>query len=181
MGEPTRVPGQANEWGQASSEERARTQPSRQRGLLLVGLFKLGKAIFFAAVGAGALHLVNRNMRSVLTHGVDILGIDPERHFVSVLLQHVQFIDPHEMRKAGLLSFLYAAICVVEGAGLVLKRRWAGYLTVMLTALGLPWEGFELLVKFSTYKLALLAINFGVLLYLLWILKKREVEASLTL
>lgn len=181
MGEPTRVPGQTNEWGEAPSEERARTQPSRQRGLLLVGLFKLGKAIFFAAVGAGALHLVNRNMSSVLTHGVDILGIDPERHFVSVLLQHVQFIDPHEMRKAGLLSFLYAAVCVVEGAGLVLKKRWAGYLTVILTALGLPWEGFELLVKFSTYKLALLAINFGVLLYLLWILKRREADASLTL
>ncbi len=180
MGEPTRVREQANELGHAPGKEQALTQRSRQRGLLLVGLFKLGKALFFAAVGAGALHLVNRNIRSVMMHMVDVLGIDPERHFVSVLLDHVQFIDPHELRKAGVLSFLYAAVCVVEGAGLVLKKRWAGYLTVILTALGLPWEGFELLVKFSTYKLGLLAVNFGVLLYLLWILKRRETEENLT-
>jgi uncharacterized membrane protein (DUF2068 family) len=177
--EQTSVQGQANGPGQAPSQEQAWTQSDRQRGLLLVGLFKLGKALFFAAVGAGALHLVNRNMRSVLMHVVDVLGIDPERHFVSVLLDHVQFIDPHELRKAGVLSFLYAAVCVVEGAGLVLKKRWAGYFTVILTALGLPWEGFELLVRFSLYKLALLAINFGVLLYLLWILKRRETGESL--
>ena len=35
------------------------------QGLLLVGLFKLSKAIFFTAVGAGALHLVHQEPRRV--------------------------------------------------------------------------------------------------------------------
>ncbi len=177
MQDQTRVRGRADERGAASRVNTALARIGNQRGLLLVGLFKLSKAVFFTAVGAGALHLVNRNIRSVLLHAVDVLRIDPERHFVSVLLDHVGFIDPHELRKAGILSFLYAMVCVVEGTGLVLERRWAEYFTVILTALGLPWEGFELLVRFAAYKLVLLVINFGVLVYLLWILKKRRDES----
>ncbi len=174
MQDPARERGRGTEGVAVWRADPAGPRMGHSRGLLLVGLFKLSKAVFFTAVGAGALHLVNRDLGSVLLHVIDALGIDPERHFVTVLLNHVEFIDPHELRKAGVLSFLYATVCVVEGAGLVLEKRWAEYFTVILTVAGLPWEGFELLRKFSSYKLALLAINFGVLLYLLWILKRRK-------
>ena len=56
------------------------------------------------------------------------------------------------------------------------EKRWAEYFTVFLTAMGLPWEGYELVERFSPYKVGLLAINLVVLLYLLWILKKRRQE-----
>jgi uncharacterized membrane protein (DUF2068 family) len=147
-----------------------------ERGLLLVGLFKLSKAIFFTAVGAGALHLVNKDVGSVLMHVIDTLRIDPERHFVGILMDHVGLISRHDLRRAGILSFLYAVVCVVEGTGLVLEKRWAEYFTVILTAMGLPWESYELVERFSVYKVGLLGINLVVLLYLLWILKKRRKE-----
>jgi uncharacterized membrane protein (DUF2068 family) len=149
-----------------------------ERGLLLVGLFKLSKAIFFTAVGAGALHLVNKDIGVVLLQVVDALRIDPERHFVTLLVDHAGLIDPHELRRASLLSFLYAVVCVVEGTGLVLEKRWAEYFTVILTTLGLPWESYELVESYSSYKVALLAINLIVLLYLLWILKRKREEAE---
>jgi uncharacterized membrane protein (DUF2068 family) len=145
-----------------------------ERGLLLVGLFKLSKAIFFTAVGAGALDLMNKNISDVVLRIIDALRIDPERHFVGILMEHVGLIQPHQLRRAGILSFLYAMVCVVEGTGLMLEKRWAEYFTVMLTAIGLPWESYELLERYSPYKVALLVINLGVLLYLLWILKKRR-------
>ena len=145
-----------------------------ERGLLLVGIFKLSKAIFFTAVGAGALDLVNKDIGGVVLRIIDALRIDPESRFVGILMEHVGLIDPHELRKAGILSFLYAVVCIVEGTGLMLEKRWAEYFTVILTATGLPWEGYELLERFSPYKVGLMVINFGVLLYLLWILKKRR-------
>jgi uncharacterized membrane protein (DUF2068 family) len=147
-----------------------------QRGLLLVGLFKLSKAIFFTAVGAGALHLVNKDIGSVLMSVIDALRIDPERHFVGILMDHAGLISSHDLRRAGILSFLYAMVCVVEGTGLVLEKRWAEYFTVILTATGLPWESYELVERFSPYKVGLLVINLVVLLYLLWILKKKREE-----
>ena len=147
-----------------------------ERGLLLVGLFKLSKAIFFTAVGAGALDLMNKNINDVVLSVIDALRIDPERRFVGILMEHVGLIQPHDLRRAGILSFLYAMVCVVEGTGLMLEKRWAEYFTVILTASALPWESYELIEKFSPYKVALLVINLVVLLYLLWILKKRREE-----
>ena len=145
-----------------------------ERGLLLVGLFKLSKAIFFTAVGAGALNLMNKNISDVTMHIIDALRIDPERHFVGILMEHVGLIQPNQLRRAGILSFMYAAVCVVEGTGLMLEKRWAEYFTVILTAMGLPWESYELVERYSPYKVVLLLINLGVLLYVLWILKKRR-------
>jgi uncharacterized membrane protein (DUF2068 family) len=161
-----------------SETHRAPSKSGHARGLLLVGLFKLSKAVFFTAVGAGALHLVNKNVEAVLMHVIDALRIDPERRFVTVLLDHAGMIDTHALRRASLLSFLYAVVCVVEGGGLVLEKPWAEYFTVILTALGLPWESYELLERYSPYKVGLLLINLVVLLYLLWILKKRREVAS---
>ncbi len=164
-----------------STKKRARSRavrpPARtghSRGLLLVGIFKLSKAIFFTAVGAGALHLVHKDLGDVLMHMVDALRIDPESRFVGMLMYKADLINVHQLRRAGTLSILYAAVCVVEGTGLVMEKRWAEYFTVILTAMGLPWESYELLERFSPYKVVLLAVNLVVLLYLLWVLKKKR-------
>ncbi len=157
-----------------SERRRASSQIGHQRGLLVVGLFKLSKAVFFTAVGAGALRLVNRDVGAALMNLIDALRIDPERRFVGILMEHAGLINSYQLRRAGILSFLYAMVCVVEGTGLVLEKGWAEYFTVILTAMGLPWESYELMERFSIYKIALLAINLVVLLYLLWILKKKR-------
>jgi uncharacterized membrane protein (DUF2068 family) len=168
--------GRMHERGAQSRIKLALARIGHERGLLLVGLFKLSKAIFFTAVGAGALDLVNKDIGSVVMHIIDALRIDPERRFVAILMEHAGLIDPHQLRRAGILSFLYAVVCVVEGTGLMLEKRWAEYFTVILTATGLPWESYELMERYSPYKVGLLVINLAVLLYLLWILKKRREE-----
>jgi uncharacterized membrane protein (DUF2068 family) len=151
---------------------------NHSRGLLVVGLFKLTKAVFFAAVGAGALHLVDKNVAEVLRHILEALRVGPESHIVEFLVSKATLINSHQLREAGTLSFLYSAVCVVEGTGLVLRKRWAEYFTVALTAMGLPWESYELMNKFSMYKVALLLINLAVLLYLLWVLKRKREDAA---
>jgi uncharacterized membrane protein (DUF2068 family) len=151
---------------------------NHSRGLLIVGVFKLTKAVFFTAVGAGALHLVHKNVADVLKHILDALRVGPESHVVGFLVGKATMINSHQLREASTLSFLYAAVCVVEGTGLVLRKGWAEYFTVILTAMGLPWESYELMERFSMYKVALLAINLAVLIYLLWVLKRKREEAA---
>jgi len=172
--------GRMHERGAQSRIKVALGRIGHERGLLLVGLFKLSKAIFFTAVGAGALDLMNKNISDVVRHIIDALRIDPERHFVGILMEHVGLIQPHQLKRAGILSFLYAMVCVVEGTGLMLEKRWAEYFTVILTAMGLPWESYELMQSFSWYKVGLMVINVVVLLYLLWILKKRREGEGIT-
>jgi uncharacterized membrane protein (DUF2068 family) len=143
-------------------------------GLLAVGLFKLTKAIFFTALGAAALHLIHRDVAEMLRQIVDKWGLDADPHLVAILMNKARLIDAHKLKEAGTLSFLYAAVCVVEGTGLVLRKRWAEFFTVSLTAMGLPWEGYELVHKFSPYKVGLLVVNLVVLGYLLWVLKQKK-------
>lgn len=159
-----------------SGAEHAPSEAGHSRGLLLVGIFKLSKAVFFTAVGAGALHLVHKDVGDVLMHTVDALRLDAQNLVVRGLMDKAQLVDSHKLREAGTLSFLYAAVCVVEGTGLVMEKGWAEYFTVILTAMGLPWESYELLERFSPYKVVLLAVNLVVLLYLLWVLKKKKQE-----
>jgi uncharacterized membrane protein (DUF2068 family) len=164
--------------GAESANRPASRKRTHSRGLLLVGIFKYSKAVFFTAVGAGALHLVHKDVGNVLMRVIEAMRIDPESRFVGLLMGKVDLINVHDLQRAGTLSILYAAVCLVEGTGLVLEKRWAEYFTVILTAMGLPWESYELLEHFSAYKVALVVVNLVVLLYLVWILKKKKEEEA---
>jgi uncharacterized membrane protein (DUF2068 family) len=147
------------------------------RGLLIVGLFKLSKAVFFSVVGVAALRLVHRDLGELAMNVVDALHFDPESRLAGFLLDKADVIGHHQLREAGMFAFAYAALCLVEGWGLVTQKAWAEYFTVCLTMAALPWESYELLEKFQPYKLALLLVNLMVLAYLLWVLKKKRQRA----
>jgi uncharacterized membrane protein (DUF2068 family) len=152
------------------------------RGLLLIGLFKLGKALFFGALGLGALKLVHYNIGDLAQRLVDstheALHIDPEGKFVTELLDKADTISSHHVRQAGILAFGYACVCVVEGVGLLKRKVWAEYFTIVLTAGALPWEGYELHRSFTWFKVGFMTLNVLVLLYLLWIVKRMRARLA---
>ena len=77
-----------------------------------------------------------------------------------------------------MLSIGYALLCLIEGTGLVMRRVWAEYFTVFVTVMGLPIEGYELMERFTWIKIVVMAINVAVLLYLLWVLKRKRVQEA---
>lgn len=153
---------------------RAEGKGEHSRGLLVVGLFKLSKAIFFTVVGVGALRLVHQDLGEVVMGIVDKLHFDPESRLVGLVLDKADLIGHHQLREAGMFAFAYAALCLVEGYGLMTQKVWAEYFTVCLTMAALPWESYELMAKFELYKVGLVVVNLVVLAYLLWVLKKKK-------
>lgn len=143
-------------------------------GLLLIGLFKLSKALLSIALGVGALKLVHHDLGVVVLRISDILKIDPESRFVALLMSRADLIGAPQLRHFSALTFTYAAICLVEGTGLMLEKRWAEYFTVSLTVLALPWECFELAKEVTAVRVALLIINLIVLAYLVWLLRRQR-------
>lgn len=154
----------------------ADAHPHRQ-GLWLVGLFKLSKVLFFTAVGVGALNLIHKDLGDLAVRFVsrahDWAHLDAEGNFARFLMERSELVTHHQLRQGALFAFLYAGLCLVESVGLLMEKRWAEYFTLTLTALALPWEGFEILRHFAWYKILLTAVNIAVLLYLLWVLKKK--------
>jgi uncharacterized membrane protein (DUF2068 family) len=169
---------QMSEQPAAGIEPDPKPKNPHARGLLLIGLYKLSKAIFFAALGFGALDLIHRNLGDLVLHLVDALRLDPMNKFVSMAMDRADLIGGHQLRQASMASFGYAVLCLIEGTGLVMRKVWAEYFTVFLTAGAMPWEGYELLERYTAFKLGLLLVNMAVLLYLLWVLKKKKLATA---
>ena len=152
---------------------------SHDRGLLLIGLFKLAKAIFFFGVGVGAIHLLHKDLEDEIMRLALKLRLDPESRFVSLLLDKVDLIDAHRLRQISVATFGYSALALTEGVGLLLEKVWAEYLTVILTASFLPWELYELARRLDWFHLSLLLINLAVLGYLVWLLRRKKSSVAL--
>jgi uncharacterized membrane protein (DUF2068 family) len=146
----------------------------RDRGLLLIGLFKLGKSLLFFCLGFGAIHLVHKDLGDEVMRLATALKFDPESRFVSLLLDKVDLIDTHRLREISLATFGYSALALTEGVGLLLEKVWAEYLTLILTVSFLPWELYELARRPSWFRLSLLLINLAVLAYLIWLLRRKR-------
>jgi uncharacterized membrane protein (DUF2068 family) len=150
------------------------------RGLLLIGLFKLSKALLSIVLGVGALKLVHRDLATIVLHISDVLKIDPESRVVALLMSKADLIGAVQLRHFSVLTFSYAVLCLIEGTGLMLEKRWAEYFTITLTVLALPWECFELAKEVNVLRVALLIINLMVLAYLVWLLRRQQRRESAT-
>lgn len=158
----------------------ARTQSSwwslhsdHKRGLVLIGIFKLTKAVLSVALGVGALKLQHHDITSVILRIAEALRIDPESHLIGLLMIKADLINPRDLQHFSMITFAYAIVCTVEGTGLVLEKRWAEYFTVTLTSLALPLECYELFKEFTPLRLGLLLVNLLVVAYLVWLLRRQ--------
>lgn len=151
------------------------TVPRRHdRGLLLIGGFKLIEAVFFCLVGVGAFHYVHRDLFDVAVQLATKLRMDPDGRLVSWVLDHIDVITAHRLKQIGIATFFYAGLRIAEGAGLVMEKLWAEYLTIGVTTIFLPWEVYEIVRRPDWIRVGVLVINLMVLAYLVWSLRRRQ-------
>lgn len=157
-----------------SAPRKPRAKKKRNRWLELIATYKLLQALLLVAVGVGALRLVHKNLADVLTRIAIALHRDPEGQLVSFLIDQVSLLNDHRLRQIGIFMFLYAALGLLEGIGLMLEKVWAEYLTALITASFLPIEIFELLHRVTPIRVGLFTANLGVLSYLVAHLIRRK-------
>ena len=147
---------------------RRRTPGKRpsEKGLLLIGLFKLFKAALLVAVGFGAVKLLHRDIATTVDHWVDILRVDPDNRFIHRLLEKVLSVKPKQLRELSVGTFFYASLLGTEGVGLLLRKRWAEYFTVISTAVFIPLEVYEIAHRFTIARVGVLAVNVAIVWYL---------------
>jgi uncharacterized membrane protein (DUF2068 family) len=147
---------------------------THDRGLLAIGLFKLGKSLFFFGLGIGALHFLHKDLGDEVVRLATALKFDPESRFVAVMLDKVDLIDTHRLRQISVATFAYSGLALTEGIGLMMEKVWAEYLTLILTISFLPWELYEIVRRPDWFRVGLLLINLAVLAYILWLLQRKK-------
>src|SRR4051794_28402649 len=73
-----------------------------------------------------------------------------------------------QLRLFGAVILVYALVEGIEAVGLWREKRWAEYLTLLVTASFLPLEVYELATRVSPFKVIAFIINVAVVAYLLW-------------
>ena len=142
--------------------------------ILLIGIFKFVKGFGLLILGAGLLRLLHRDVASTVTHWIEILRLDPENRHIHGALVRVFRVTPKQLEELSVGTFLYAGIFLTEGTGLLLRKHWAEYLTLLSTALFVPLEVYEVYHRFSGLKTAVLAINVAIVWYLALRIKRRR-------
>jgi uncharacterized membrane protein (DUF2068 family) len=139
---------------------------AKDRGLYVIAAFKLTGVLLMSTIGLGAMHLLNADAVSVVEGWVDTIGADVKGDLVRDLLARVAGMPRKRFEEIGFGAFGYAGILLVQGVGLLRQKRWAEWLTVLLTGAFIPLEVWELVKGITLPKLALLVVNAAIVAYL---------------
>jgi len=151
------------------------TQPEKSSlVLILIGLFKLLKALLLVAIGIGALRYLHKDAAASFLHWTRVLHVDPEGRFVHRILVKVLRVTPKQLKELSVGTFLYAGLFATEGIGLLLRKRWAEYVTIVTTAGLIPLEIYELARHFTFTRITVTAINVAIVWYLVARVRSRR-------
>jgi uncharacterized membrane protein (DUF2068 family) len=149
-----------------------RRSGSRDIWLILIGIFKLFKGVSLLILGFGLLRLLHRDISATAEHWIEVLRVDPDNRFVHRLLLRIFNVTPKQLKELSVGTFIYSAIFLVEGTGLLRKKRWAEYMTLISTGLLIPLEIYEIFHHFTWGKVAVTAANVLIVWYLALRLKR---------
>ena len=144
----------------------ARGRANRDPWLLLIGLFKLVKGVSLLIIAFGLLRMLHRDVAEVTQHWIEVLRVDPENRFIHRALIKVFNVTPKQLKELSAGTFLYAAIFLTEGTGLLLRKHWAEYMTLISTGLFIPLEVWEIHRHFTMLKLGVTVVNALIVWYL---------------
>jgi uncharacterized membrane protein (DUF2068 family) len=149
---------------------------SHSRLLRLIALFKLVKAALLIAVGVGALNLLHKDVAGAVEQWVELLRLDPNNHYIDFALEKASNLTPDKIKQLGLGSMIYAGLFLTEGIGLGLEKRWAEWLTVIITSSLIPIEIYEIYRHPTAIKIAVLLINIAIVAYLLYRIRGKRMR-----
>jgi uncharacterized membrane protein (DUF2068 family) len=94
------------------------------------------------------------------------LGYNIDHSKLVGLFDRALTLSPTTIKLLAIGLACYAVIEVVEGIGLWVAKRWGEYFAMVATSVGLPFEVYDLVAKFSNTAFILFAVNLALVLYL---------------
>ena len=150
------------------------TEYRRPAALLrLIAAFKLAKGLLLIVLGVATISFRHRDVTAVLGTWVDQLHLDPGGRLVHGLLTHAADFHARRLVAIGAGMLVYAALLLTEGFGLLLRKRWAEYLTVVATAALVPLEIYEIARHLTWTRVTVLVVNIVIVWYLVIRLRSR--------
>jgi uncharacterized membrane protein (DUF2068 family) len=163
--------------GRDEIELRGRGRPLRDK--IVLRLIAVNRAVHFVVLGLlGVAILLFASHRAdfrdrfyrILTdlQGGAVAGGGHGQHGLLGEIDKLFSLQSSRLHLFAAVILVYAAVEGIEAVGLWYQRRWAEYLTFIVTASLLPIEVYELVHRLSPLKILAFVVNVAVVAYLLY-------------
>lgn len=143
--------------------------PASRFGMLrTIALYKLVKVVLLSFAAYGELWLHDASLSAKLVTWVQARPAGLEHEVVTQLLQWFSGLSESKIHALRFVTFTYAAVFAVEGVGLWMQKRWAEWLTTIITASLIPLEMWEFVHRPNLGKAAVVVANAAIVAYLVW-------------
>jgi uncharacterized membrane protein (DUF2068 family) len=150
----------------STADERA--PPPRFGMLRLIALYKLLKVLLLLLAAWGELRLHDASLSAKLVTWAQGRPSGLEHRIITQALQWFSGLSESKIHALRFVTYTYAAVFAVEGVGLWMQKRWAEWLTTVITASLIPLEVWELAHRPNLGKAAVIVANAAIVAYLVW-------------
>jgi uncharacterized membrane protein (DUF2068 family) len=148
----------------ATSNEQA---PPRFGMLRAIAVYKITKVLLLLATAYEVLQLRNASTIAHVYSWAATLPSGLERDVVHNALVWFSGLSDSRVEALRIVTLAYATIFAIEGVGLWMRRRWAEWLTIVITGSLIPLEIWELSHRPTVGKLIVLVVNVAIVWYLI--------------
>lgn len=149
--------------------------------LRTIALYKLLKVILLLLVAYGELRLRDASLAAKLLSWAQARPYGLEHRVIAQLLEWFSGLSVSRVHLFRIVTLVYAAVFAVEGIGLWMEKRWAEWLTTIITASLIPLEVWEIALRPTIGKLLILLANAAVVAYLVWHVRKTQASRELAI
>jgi uncharacterized membrane protein (DUF2068 family) len=146
--------------------------------LRTIALYKMLKVLLLLAIAYGEVRLSDASLIAKLVTWASARPFGLEHKVVTQLLEWFSGLSASRVHALRMVTLAYAAVFAVEGVGLWMQKRWAEWLTTIITASLIPLEIWELLDKPNIGKAMVLIANAVIVAYLVWHVRSRGKTAG---
>jgi uncharacterized membrane protein (DUF2068 family) len=134
---------------------------------MAIGIFKLVKGLLLVVVGIGVFKLVHHDIADVLSRWVALVHVDQDNKYFQKVVTRLWSVDDTRLKEVGAGTFFYAGLFLTEGVGLMLRKRWAEYLTAIVTSSFIPVEVYMMMQQLTAARAVATLVNTGIVWYLI--------------
>jgi uncharacterized membrane protein (DUF2068 family) len=143
--------------------------PEPRFGMLrTIALYKLAKVLLLLLAAYGELRLHDAALSAKLVTWAEARPSGLEHQAVTRALEWFSGLSESKIHFYQFVTLTYAAVFAVEGIGLWMRKRWAEWLTTIVTASLIPLEIWEFFHRPNLGKAAVVIANAVIVAYLIW-------------
>ncbi|HVC01928.1 MAG TPA: DUF2127 domain-containing protein [Steroidobacteraceae bacterium] len=156
------------------------TPPPRFGVLRAIAVYKIAKVALLITAAYGEHRLRDASVVAGLLAWASTLPFGREHTAVVAALAWFSGLSAARVQALHYVTIAYAVVFSIEGIGLWLRRRWAEWLTIVITGSLVPFELWRIALQPGLGKTLVLALNVAIVGYLIRQLRAATAERSQT-